>query len=82
MSPQAKARAKPDHQLELQVVPLREMGYSVMRICEQLGLEKTSDWAAVQMICDAKGLMRYRKGGPGISGPTKPGPNRSQVKLA
>lgn len=78
MSPQAKGRAQIDYQLRGQVSRLRTMGYSVNQICEQLGLHKASEWAAVQMICEDRSLLKYRKGDPGVSGPVKSGPNRSQ----
>lgn len=80
MSPQARGRAQIDDELRDEVIPLRTMGYSVNQICEQLGLHKASEWAAVQMICEDRSLRKHRKGDPGISGPVKPGPNRSQVK--
>jgi hypothetical protein len=70
-----------DFQLRAQVIPLRQMGYSVMRICDQLGLHKAGDFRAVQAICDEKELRRYQKGFS-ISGPVKAGPNRSQQKVA
>lgn len=78
MSRQAEAAAKIDFQLRGQVVSLREQGYPVIDICRILELHKSSEWAAVQMICNSKELRRHRKGGPSIAGPVKAGTNRSQ----
>lgn len=78
MSRQAEAYAKIDFQLRSQVVDLREKGWAVIDICRILDLHKSSEWAAVKLICGSKELRRHSKGGPSVAGPVKAGANRSQ----
>ena len=79
MSQQAEALAPAiDHQLYLQVRELRRLRMTVSEIGDQLGLDKPSDRAAIQMICSSQGMRKYAPGELGIAGPVKAGTNRSQ----
>lgn len=56
---------------------------TVIEIAQHFGMHmKNSDIFQIQDILNAKEMRRYRKAGGGILGPVKPGPNRSQIRVA